>query len=233
MNADLHCSDLASHHFRYLLVLHFLITAEDQHFALFCRQFEHRAFEQCDLLLMFECAAWGRRGTLKTCRVILGQHCFRVMFSVIVDARVASDVKHPGLESAVFPKRGAILENAKENILNEILRDGPAARHPGKKIEQSTVMPVEKRTELGDVAGSHGPHQVFVGFNHSVCRNYSFLKRLHESEREQSKVGLRDRRMNHGGRSNRGTDTEICPVILVSVPESSSIAPAPYQKRCR
>src|SRR5262249_33781535 len=132
--------------------------------------------------------AWGRRGTLKTCRVIFGKHCFRVMFSVIVDARVASDVKHPGLESAVVPKRGAILENAKENILNEILRDGSAARHPGKEIEQNTVMPVEKRSELGDVAGSNGQHQVFVGFNHSVCRNYSFLKRLHESEPEQLKM---------------------------------------------
>src|SRR5215510_2892375 len=144
MDADLHCSDLASHHFGNLLVFHFLITAEDQHFALFSRQFEHRAFKERDLLLLFETVAWGRRRTLKTCRVFLGQDCFGVTFPVIVDASIASDMKHPGLKSAVCPKRCSILEDAKEDILNEILRDGPAARHAGKEIEQSAVMPVEK-----------------------------------------------------------------------------------------
>jgi hypothetical protein len=124
------------------------------------------------------------------------------MFPVIVDASITSDVKHPGLESAVFPKGCAILENAKENILNEILRDGSTARHPGKEIEQSAMMPVEKWSELGDVAGSNGQHQVFVGLNHSVCRNYSFLKRLHESEPVQ--IGRLEEEAAAGGEVLRG-----------------------------
>jgi hypothetical protein len=69
-------------------------------------------------------------------------------------------------------------------------------------------MPVEKWSELGDVAGSNGQHQVLVGFNHSVCRNYSFLKRLHESEPEQSKIAP-------------------APVIYTSAPDCTR------QKRCR
>src|SRR5215475_3458492 len=178
MDADFYGAYLASHDFGNLLVLHFLITAKNEDFALFWRQLEHRALEKRHLLLFFKAASRNGRRTLECVDVVLRQGCFGLMFSVVIESRIAGDVKHPCFESAVTAKRAAVFENAKEDVLNQILCYASAGGHSRKVVKERAMVSVEQESEFGKLAVSHGLHEVFVGFGHSVCKNFRLLRRL-------------------------------------------------------
>src|SRR5262249_51839629 len=89
-----------------------------------------------------------------------------------------SDMKHPCLESAVNAKRAAVFQNAEENVLYEILRNASAGGHSRKVVKQRSMIAVEQDSEFGKIAISNRPHEGFVGFNHSVCKNCRFVRRL-------------------------------------------------------
>src|SRR5436190_21453314 len=137
MDSNLHCADLATHHFCDLLVLHLLVTAEHQNFSFFFRQLIHRALEDLGMLLLFQFLGWKYRPALDEIDGILRQGSFALMFPEMIESRIAGDVKHPCLEPTVVPKGFAILQHPEKDVLNEVLRDCPAADHPGKEVEQS------------------------------------------------------------------------------------------------
>jgi hypothetical protein len=118
------------------------------------------------VLLLFEFLGGKYRPAFHKICGVLRQWSFALVFSEMIESRIAGDVKHPCLEPAVVPKGFAILQHPEKDVLNEVLRDRPAADHPGKEVEQSAVVPIEQYPEFLNVTVSDGKHQVFVGFRH-------------------------------------------------------------------
>src|SRR6185503_20487136 len=89
------------------------------------------------------------------------------MAAVIVDPGIPGDMEHPGLEPALVPKCLSVLEDAEKNILDQIVGNRLASRHPKEEIEERSMMPVEQNAQSGRIPVSHGQHEVLVGFAHS------------------------------------------------------------------
>ena len=103
-------------------------------------------------------------------RVFLGlvDRCIGRAALEVIGAHVARNPIQPGLEAPLVTPRRAVFQHADEHVLHEVLGRGGVARHPGEKVEQRAVVPLEKDPKLGDVALAHRIHECLVRHNSVV-----------------------------------------------------------------
>src|SRR6185437_6486879 len=84
----------------------------------------------------------------------------------IVSAHVAGDTEYPGPETGPLAIRAAVLQDAQEHLLHQVLRNLAIAGHAAQKVEQGHVIAVEEGPELGQVPLADRRHQGFVVHAH-------------------------------------------------------------------
>src|SRR4030095_1548889 len=115
-----------------------------------------------------------------------------LVFAEMVDLGISCHVVHPGRKLAVGPKRVAILQDAQENLLHEVLAQITASSRAKEEVKQGTMVALKEEAQLPEVAVSHLQHQLIIcRWTHASCASLSSL-RLCKPRKQEKGTGKKE-----------------------------------------
>ena len=161
VNLGFHRPDRTAGHFRDFPKLEILESAQDQDLALLPRQAVERPPDQRGFLSRLEEVFGSRRGGWGI-RVLILQRQYAFLLPQVIDMGVPGDLEHPDGELVRSLVAGPVLENARENVLDQVFADAPVARQAEEEVEEQDMMSLEEDGQLFHLSVPDGFHQVVV-----------------------------------------------------------------------
>jgi hypothetical protein len=87
----------------------------------------------------------------------------RLLLPEMIDVGVARDLEEPDVEPALAEVAGPVLQDADEDLLDEVFARGPVTRQAEEEVEEHGLVSLEEDGQLLDAAVPDVFHQLVVG----------------------------------------------------------------------
>lgn len=155
-----HRSGPALQYVRDLVEAKVVEAAEDEHLTLLDGEPPQGFLEHCQPFVSALVA--GYLVARITCPP-LSSYLVRPRGAQMVHAHVACEPIHPGREARITAERLSIAKNPKERLLHQVVRGVRASGHAHRERENLLVVALEELAEAGQIAITHGTHELGVG----------------------------------------------------------------------